>query len=579
MAHSPEIEMTRQSQNNIVWDLTKPLGKPTSFLADFARQGKTITGNEVPPTAVVKAKSSTGSSFAATPPPSTDRATPSFGKRPPELPSEEGDVGSEEVGSKLGWLKLVGSILGLLLIATTFATLFVPGLKEQILSVFSPALPPDIVKPLDGLPIPVPDPIINASPVESKQVFTRLIPPMVLSPPVVKRPDPTPVEPSPPIKSINPLLAKDISFSPQWQAFQKSRFPQPILLIRHVEPLTNPIELNFSGDVGELQMHPAEQKWKVVAAGRQIGKIEMVKHEQGTQLEFQCDLDESGTPTVFLDSMDLLNQSVFEIRSKGFPPTDFDVGLRFVQSHVDLNNRTKKEKLAFGIGGETLTQMLIEGDVKLHLFSANSPETSDERIGKEAVTESEESIDEDERPKESELIVEFPVTFDQEPFKKLSPSQRKRLKSLSVKVNLRIFKTPGKPLEYQWKSVSFIVAETTITARSWKFDHHPIDVVARELKKQLKAMENRKRRADVDFPEEKEEVEKLFEFLETAKTKTSESLELIQLMPDRLASAIKVKIDKGRSYLVFIDMGEESRLWSPEEMRMSYHGVTRSESN
>ena len=580
MADSPEIEMTRQSQNNIVWDLTKPLGTPTSFLADLARQGKTITGNEMPPTAVIKEKAATGKTLAATPPPSRDKAIPSLTKRPPELPvGEELDSGVE-AGSKLGWLKLVISILGLLVIAATFAILFIPGLKEQVLSGFSPSLPQDIVKPLKTNPALNPDPVIDPTPMKAEPVFTRMIPPMVLSPPTLKLPDTTPKKPSPSANTFASLVPSDISFSPQWQAFQKSRFPQPILLIRHVKPISNQIELTFLEDSGGLKVSAADQQWNVSAAGRQIGKIELAKHEQGSQLEFQCDLDDAGTPTVFLDSIDLLNQSVLEIRTASLPPTDFDVGLRFVEAHVDLDNRTKQEKLAFGISGGTLSQTLVESDIELRLFQSNSREVSDEELKASAESqESNDTVDADEESDESELIVEFSVPFNQEPFKKLTPGQRKRLESLNATVNLRFFKAPEKPLQYQWKSFTFIVAETKITARSWKFDHHPIDVVARELKKQLKTMENRKRRGKEDFPEEKPEVEEFLKFLTNVKTETSDTLELNQLMPDRLASPIELTTDNGQNYLVFIDMGDESRLWSPQEMRMSYHGVPRSESN
>ena len=579
MVDSPEIEMTRQSQNNIVWDLTKPLGTPTSFLADFARQGKTITGNELPPTDVAKEKAVTSSKLVATPPPSSDKAIPSLTKRPPELPLEEQDVSEVEAGSKLGWLKLVISILGLLIVAATFAILFIPGLKEQVLSGFSPSLPEDIVKPLNNNPPPLPNSVIDPSPVEPEPVFERMIPPIVLSPPTVKIPDPTPKESSSPANTITPLAESDISFSPQWQAFQKSRFPQPILLIRHTEPILNPIELAFSDDAGGLEVIAADQQWNVSAAGRQIGKIELAKHEQGSQLEFQCDLDDAGTPTVFLDSIDLLNQSTLEIRTASLPPTDFDVGLQFVQAHVDFDNRVKQEKLAFGIGGETLSQMLTGSDIELRLFRSNPRETSDEELEEEANSPSQKPNDTEEESDQIELIVEFPVPFIQEPFEKLAPRQRKRLESLNATVTLRIFKNPEEPLSYQWKSFTFIVAKTKITARSWRFDHHPIDVVARELKKQLKAMENRKRRGTADFPEEKPEVEEFLKFLTNAKTKTSETLELKQLMPDRLESPIELTADRGQNYLVFIDMGNDSRLWSPQEMRMSYHGVPRPKSN
>ena len=582
MADSPEIEMTRQSQNNVVWDLTKPLGSPTSFLADFARQGKTITGTETPPTAAIKETSATDSNLAASPPPSRDKAKPNLSKLPPELPVGEEDVSGEEASSKFGWLKLVFSILGLLIIAATFAILFIPGLREQVLSGFSPSLPPDIVKPLNGNPGFVPEPIIDPSPAQPEQVFTRMIPPMVLSPPIAKIPDTVSETPSPPVDNSKPLLAGDISFSPQWQAFEKSRFPQPVLLIRHTEPISNSIKLSFSEDAGELEMAAADQQWNVIAAGRRIGKFEMVEHDLGTQLEFQCDLDDSGTPTAFLDSMDLLNRSILEVSTDSLSPTNFDIGLRFVQAHIDFDNRTKQEKLAFGIGGETLTQMLIDGDVELGIFNTDPPELteeSDEELNEKPKIRSEDSDGAEEVSNLSELIITFPVSFNHEAFKKLSQSQKERLKSLDAKVNLRIFKTPEKPLLYQWLSFSFLVAETKITARSWKFEHHPIDIVARELKKQLKTMENDKRRGRGEFPEEKPEVEELFKFLSNVKNKTNESLELTRLMPDRFESPIKLKTDNGRNYLVFIDMGAESRLWSPQEMRMSYHGVSRSESN
>jgi len=124
--------MTRQSPNNVVWDLTKPLGTPTSHLADHARVGKTITGRESRPVEATEEKSVDDKAPIATPKPTQKAKVPSLGgKRPPELPDElqinEGVAGK----TKGGWLIPAISALGLLAVATGCAVMFVPGLQER----------------------------------------------------------------------------------------------------------------------------------------------------------------------------------------------------------------------------------------------------------------------------------------------------------------------------------------------------------------------------------------------------------------------------------------------------------------
>ena len=106
---------------------------------------------------------------------------------------------------------------------------------------------------------------------------------------------------------------------------------------------------------------------------------------------------------------------------------------------------------------------------------------------------------------------------------------------------------------------------TKLSARSWRFSNHPIDTVSRELKKQLKALNPNQE--DIAAT-----IEEVMEFLEVAKTQTSKTLQLTQLMPGRLESPIELKTDKGERYLLFVDIGQQEERWSPEEMRSSYHG-------
>jgi len=173
---------------------------------------------------------------------------------------------------------------------------------------------------------------------------------------------------------------------------------------------------------------------------------------------------------------------------------------------------------------------------------------------------------------ESELIIEFPLSFDHETVQKFTKTQRDTFEQLDVKVNLRLVKELGHPLRYQWQSFSFVVAETTLSARSWKFSHHPIDIVSRELKKQLKAL-------NPDNTDIATTIEELMEFLTVAKTQTSETLQLTDLIPGRLEAPIELKTDKDQRYLLFVDIGQQENRWSPEEMRISYHGETDEETD
>lgn len=571
MADSPEIEMTRQSQNNVVWDLTKPLGSPKSHLADHARKGKTITGSESRPIELPDSSTTTNAAAIDTPTPSRKNVVPTLGKRPPELPSLAGMDAAEALPAKRNWLMPIVSILGLLTVAAAFAILFIPGLKEQVLSGFAPALPPDIVQPTSTNPIV--EPQTDASPrtdpdadsVSTKPVFERLIPPGVLSPPINSVPADSPTPTSPHVESISRLTRRDISFSPQWQSFQKSRFPQAVLLIRHDSPFTNSLQLSFSDGQRELVMKTAgDRQWDVAASGRQIGKFEFVEHELGWELEFQCDLDDTGTPTVFLDAIDQLNQSVMVIQAGDLPATSFEIGTQFIQAHLNLDNRHKRENLSFGIGGSTLTETLASRDVTLNLFQNTLLDPTDDAL-KETAEDS--AAPEEARSADNEIVIPFPVPFNQETIQAFTPLQMKRFDELNAHVNLRVFKELGQPIGYQWSSFTFTVAETEITAQSWKFQHHPIDVVSRELKKQLKAIGDR-------LPDAQTAGADLLAFLDAAKMQTSKTLQVAQLMPGRLESPIEMKSDKGQRYLVFIDIGEQSQPWSPQEMRMSYHGVT-----
>jgi len=74
-------------------------------------------------------------------------------------------------------------------------------------------------------------------------------------------------------------------------------------------------------------------------------------------------------------------------------------------------------------------------------------------------------------------------------------------------------------------------------------------------------------------------LEEIIEFLQDAKTQTSKTLEVTELMPNRLASPIELKTDNNLRYLVFIDIGQQGQLWSPEEMRLSHHGFPHTETN
>jgi len=213
-----------------------------------------------------------------------------------------------------------------------------------------------------------------------------MIPPPVLTPPINSKPivdpksivDPKPlvdpIDQTPVIDKANLLSARDISFAPQWQSFQKSRFPQPILLIRHTTPIAESIQIDFSGGPSEIEMkNSSEGNWEVMASGRQVGNLKLVDDEQGSQLEFQCELDNSGAPTVFLDAIDQLNQCVLEIRTGNLPLTKFEVATQLIQGHIDLDNRRKHEDLAFGVGGESLTQTLAGHDVAIRLLPEISP--------------------------------------------------------------------------------------------------------------------------------------------------------------------------------------------------------------
>ncbi len=557
MADSPEIELTRQGHNNVVWDLTQPMGTPVSHLADFARQGETITGTESRPAADDAAEVVSDTSMETVKPAQQSETVPNLrGKRPPELPNAATDAQKVE-SSKGGLLRLVLIVLGLLAVAAMVAVLFIPSLKDYVLSSFSPALPQDIVKPLEPNPIavPLPDPVIASAKTEAP-VYARLIPPPLLTPPTGQVADVASVD----RRSVaRRMSAADVSFSPQWQFFERSRFPQPVLLIRHAEGLDETLKLNFETAQGGVKAVPGKEagQWSLMVAGRVLGTMRLVDHELGSELQFQCALDDEGTPTAFLDAIDLLNQSVLEVSAEGMPPLRFDVAMQLIQSHLDLQRRPKPEDVSFGIGGNAVTQALLGRDVGMELQREVQQEVLSNVEG--------EADDEAVVSAESELIVEFPVPIHHKTILEFTKTQMDTFASLDVKVNLRLLKELGQPLRYHWESFSFVVADTKILAGSWKFSHHPIDILSRELKKQLKDLN----------PNEQDiaaTVEELIEFLALAKTRTRRTLEVGELMPGRLESPVQLKTDNGRRYLLFIDIGQQEEGWSPEEMRISYHG-------
>ena len=560
MADSPEIELTRQGHNNVVWDLTRPMGTPTSHLADFARQGRTITGRESRP-AVVEAEVATPGLKVGLPKPTQSKTIPSLkGKRPPELPGETA-IDDEGVLAKRNLLLPILSLLGLLAVAAVFAGLFIPGLKEYVLSPLTPALPRDIVTPVQPNPTVEPLPESKDQSEDSEEpVYVRLIPPTLLTPPIPVVADSESAETLP---VVSRLSVADISFSPQWQSFERSRFPQPVLLIRHDAAIEESLRLDFSSDQDEIEMVAAESagQWRVVASGRELGVMRLVDHELGHEIEFQCDLDDAGAPTAFLDAIDTLNQSVLEISAADMPRLRFDVATKFVQAHLNLNVQRKPKDVSFGVGGEVVAQNLLDRDVAMGLREEVPPEVDEEiSANDEAGSEEKESV-----LGGSELIVEFPIPIDQETIQEFTKAQMDAFERLDAKVSLRFIKELGQPLRYQWQSFSFIVADTKLSARSWKFSHHPIDIVARELKKQLKALNPSQEDVAVAL-------EAAVEFLQVAKSQTSKTLKLAQLMPGRLKSPIQLKTDKGESYLLFVDIGQHEQRWFPEEMRILYHG-------
>lgn len=571
MADSPEIELTRQGQNNVVWDLTQPMGTPTSHLADFARQGKTITGNESRPVEA-EAKATTTGAPIETVKPTQSKAVPSLeGKRPPELPGAAANEAEGVEAVKRGWLLPILGFLGLLAAATIVAVLFIPGLRDYVLSSFSPELPQDIVKPLPPNSVGDPMPSLKERPAKPEErVYTRLIPPPLLTPPIPKVADPVPAAPLP---VASQLSAADFSFSPKWQFFEKSRFPQPVLLIRHTDAIRETLQLGFGGAQAGIEVVAAEDagQWNLLASGRELGVMRLVAHELGSEIEFQCDLDEAGTPTAFLDAIDLLNQSVLEVSAVGLPQLKFDVATQFIQSHLDLEQQRKPEDVSFGIGGESVARNILSRDVAIGLQKEMRPETDqDIAADNNATSKRGDTTEEEVVSGESELSIEFPLPFDHETIQDFTKTQMDAFKKLDVKVNLRLLKELGQPMRYHWESFSFVVADTKLFARSWKFSNHPIDIVSRELKRQLKDLSPSEEDIAVT-------VEEVMEFLDVAKTHTSKTLQLAQLMPGRLESPIELKTDKGERYLLFIDVGQQEERWSPEEMRISYHGESGEE--
>ena len=566
MADSPEIELTRQGHNNVVWDLTQPMGTPTSHLADFARQGRTITGNESRPVEAEE-EATTTRSTVETVKPTQSSAVPSLeGRRPPELPGAAATDDERTDSVKRGFLLPILGILGLLAVAAMVAVLFIPSLKDYVLSSFSPALPKDIVKPLPPNTIVDPVPDLKEEPAKpEEQVFTRLIPPTLLTPPIPKV---AIVEPVQQLPVGSRLSATDISFSPRWQFFERSRFPQPVLLIRHTTDIGETLQLDFQSDQDEIEVVAAEGagQWSLVSSGRELGVMRLVDHKLGSEIEFQCDLDDSGAPTVFLDAIDLLNQSVLEVSAVDLPQLRFDVTTQFIQTHLDLVRQRKPEDVAFGIGGESVAQNILSRDVTMGLREEMLPETDVENAEDENANNARgDAVEEEDGVGEGELIVEFPLPFNQETIQNFTKTQMDAFAQLDVKVNLRLVKELGQPMRYHWESFSFVVADTKLSARSWRFSNHPIDTVSRELKKQLKALNPNQE--DIAAT-----IEEVMEFLEVAKTQTSKTLQLTQLMPGRLESPIELKTDKGERYLLFVDIGQQEERWSPEEMRSSYHG-------
>ena len=565
MADSPEIELTRQGQNNVVWDLTQPLGTPTSHLADFARQGRTITGKESRPVAV-ETDVSTPNTKVDPPKPTQSKAIPSLkGKRPPNLPG--GGPADDQVVSPTGNLlyTALGGV-GLLAAAAVFAVLFIPGLKEYVLSPLNPAMPRDIVKPVQPNPIlpPQPEPTLQPSSA-GEPVYAPLVPPTLLTPPI---PAVANSQPPPSIPVASRLSAVDISFSPQWQPFERSRFPQPVLLIRHSIGIGELLQLDFVGEQDEIEVFAEEgtAQWRLVASGRELGVMRLVDHELGCEIEFQCELDGAGTPKAFMDAIDFLNQSVLEVSVVGMRPLRFHAATQFIQTHLALQRQRKPKEVSFGVGGEAVTRNLLGRDVVMVLPQEMSSKIDGEVAqGEIAADENVDASPEEAVPGASELIIEFPVAFNQETIREFTKTQMDAFERLNARVTLRLLKELGQPLRYHWHSFTFVVADTKLPARSWNFNQHPIDIVLRELKKQLKAL--RPGQEDITVT-----VEEMMQFLDVAKTQTSKTLQLAQLMPARLKSPIQLKTDKDERYLLFVDIGQQEERWSPDQMRISYHG-------
>jgi len=297
----------------------------------------------------------------------------------------------------------------------------------------------------------------------------------------------------------------------------------------------------------------------------------LVDHELGSEIEFQCDLDNDGSPTVFLDAIDTLNQSALQVSVGDMKNLRFDVATQFIQSHLDLKRSKKPQELSFGIGGEAVMKKLVSRDVAMAMLEEKPPEDDDEAAENKNGDAAEEAV-----PGESGMLIEFPLDINQKTILEFTKTQRDAFERMDVKVNLKLSKELGKPVRYQWESFSFVIADTKLFAKSWDFHRHPIDVIEGELRKQLKILKSNalatRPSAKTDEEDITTKVEGVLEFLKNAKPHTNKMLQVTQLVSGRLESPIELKTDKGERYLLFIDVGEHEKRWSAEEMRISYHG-------
>jgi hypothetical protein len=572
MSNSPEIQMARQSQNAIVWDLTKLRSAPSGELIQNARLGQPILKFDTDPSSswgVGPKEDARGARNAAIKVPSSD-FKPESARFSQERSAVAPDVSQTDMRTKQRWWMSIVVVLTALIVSA-FSLLLAPSLRTQVASmvswssVLSDRPIPDAIEQELEVEFSVSTELAETEPIK---VFERLVPPPVLSPPIVSVDAVPKTEPAIKLKTLG-LAPGDVSFSPHWQAIQKSRFPQPILFARRLGKSSRSLRFSVIDRQGQLKLKPESAgRGRLFAGDRDVGVMQWVEHKEGEQLEFQWHLDAAGVPQAFWDDLDLLNACILEVASDTLPPTRFTVSTQFIRGHLDLDHAQKYESVEFGIGGEQRIDILHSRGVKLK-FSPNTPPKPAADLTGGMVRALAQNM-------ENELAIEMSVLIPPKREREFSPQSLEVIQEMDITLTLMFKKNVDRSLRYRWGPLAFRRNGLRVIAEAWNFRQHPITIINRELKKRMrqkqKDHQSGLQASGRDSNSDVADLEAWISRLGAIPGAASESLQLSELIPGRLLKPIEIVTDDGGHSLLFIDIGPQGQVWEDPEMREAWRG-------